>query len=267
MKSFALERWDGNRLTVNAEHAALFRHAGLHTFEDIWRFTEKSVAAKNLRADRVTLRFTLTDPAGNEQTFFIKRHRGVPWIDYVKPLLQLNWPSVGARPEWDALLEFHRVGLATMTPVAIGETANASFLITAAIEGCDKLSEVAPLDRPTFSRVRSEVALLARRMHRAGLHHQDFYLGHLMRPRNGADPIHIIDLGRVQRHKSWTAARWIIKDLAQLNYSARSVTRADRLRFLSEYLGRPLSAADRALVQRIARKTARIGRHSRKNGL
>jgi heptose I phosphotransferase len=266
--SFPLDRWDAGRLTVNGEFASLFRRAELTTFDAIWSHTAAGAVAKNLRADRVTLRFELTDADGQSRAFYIKRHQAVPWKDYIKPLLQFSWPSVGARPEWQALLAFHAEGLATMTPVALGETRRASFLITAALEDCHKLSEREADEPPEQRReVLTDVADLARRMHHAGLHHQDFYLGHLLRPDDDSGPIHLIDLGRVQTHRPWTARRWIVKDLAQLNYSAKTATATERLRFLRTYLGRPLSTADRSLVTRILRKTERIARHSRKNGL
>lgn len=267
MKSFVLDYWDAGHVTINCDFAALFRQAGLTDFASIWATTTGAEAAKNLRADRVTLRFTLLDAEGREHAFYIKRHQGAPWKEYVKPLLQMSWPSVGARPEWEALLAFHDVGLATMTPVALGETRSASFLITAAIDGCEKLSELrSSTDTQERREIAVEVADIARKMHQSRLHHQDFYLGHLLRPTDGG-PIHVIDLGRVQRHQPWTASRWIVKDLAQLNYSARKVSRTERLRFLERYLNRPLTPADRPFIQRILRKTARIARHSRKNRL
>jgi len=266
--SFRLETWDAGRLTINGDYAALFRHAQITAFEAIWQHTAQAAVAKNLRADRVTLRFELTDAEGQPRAFYIKRHQNVPWKDYLKPLLQLSWPSVGARPEWKALLAFHAVGLATMTPVALGQTSQASFLITAALEQCHKLSEY-EADQPPDQRreVVTDVADIARRMHQSGLHHQDFYLGHLMRPDDDRGRIHVIDLGRVQTHRPWTARRWIVKDLAQLNYSAKTATPTERLRFLRTYLGRRLSATDRTLVASILRKTQRIARHSQKNGL
>jgi len=132
--------------------------------------------------------------------------------------------------------------------------------------------------RPDGSRIASlldDVAHIARRMHDAGLHHQDFYLTHLLLPdvpdrptggKEGGTGIHVIDLGRA-RYRRRLSRRWIVKDLAQLNYSARLLTHSDRRRFLELYLGRPLTLADRPFVRRIVRKSAAIARHSRKNRL
>jgi heptose I phosphotransferase len=122
----------------------------------------------------------------------------------------------------------------------------------------------------TMRQIIAGVADAARTMHQAGLHHQDFYLTHLMVPVNRTEktrvPIHVLDLGRVrwQRHLS---GRWIVKDLGQLNYSASRVSSTDRLRFLTAYLGRPVENNDRTLIRRVLGKSRAIARHSQKNGL
>ncbi|MBI5264808.1 MAG: hypothetical protein HY852_23680, partial [Bradyrhizobium sp.] len=58
--------------------------------------------------------------------------------------------------------------------------------------------------------------------------------------------------------------RWIIKDLAALNYSAtpEAITTGDRARFLKAYIGDPGSLREHLpLIGAIVRKTARISRH------
>jgi hypothetical protein len=62
------------------------------------------------------------------------------------------------------------------------------------------------------------------------------------------------------------STRWIIKDLAQLDFSA-DATLFEQVRFLRDYLGRPLKTDDRRLMARIQSKKASISRHSRKNRL
>ena len=159
-----------------------------------------------------------------------------------------------------------------MTPVAFGESGSDSFLITESIENCDKLSDLladskkSPTPPLALRQISVRVANLARTMHSAGLHHQDFYLGHLMQSQKNPEAIYIIDLGRVHK-QTHLSQRWIIKDLAQLNFSASTVPLFQRLRFLREYLGRPLTDKDRHLMARIQLKTNAIARHSRKNRL
>jgi heptose I phosphotransferase len=263
VKSFAFDRWDHGRLVVNHDYAALFQSAKWTTFETVWQATSAAAVAKDAGTERVTCRFELSGPDG-PQAFYIKRHVAASLYETIKPLLHGRLPCLGAKIEWDALLAFHDAGLATMLPVALGHGGSESFLITAELTGCTKLSEC-PTEEQTDWMI--PVAEVARRMHEAGLHHQDFYLGHLLRPDDHVGPIHIIDLGRVQKHGPWFARRWIVKDLAQLNYSAKKASATDRLRFWQAYQGRPLSDGDKPLIRQILNKTKRIARHSHKNGL
>jgi heptose I phosphotransferase len=268
---FDLETWDSGGIVVNKAFADLFRRHDWSTFATIWSQTADAAVAKKLRADRITLRFTLNDE-GIERPFYIKRHARSSWKEYVKPLLRLTWPILGARNEWNAILDFHEAGLPTMTPVAFGESGSNSFLITEALENCTKLSDLGIGRNSTVSSSEEErselireVARIAHTMHRHGLHHQDFYLGHLLLSSSSPGRIYVIDLGRVRKQKP-LSRRWIIKDLAQLNFSA-ALTPQERLQFLHAYLGRRLTAADRLFVARIDAKTETIARHSRKNRL
>ena len=262
---FHLEKHDSGKMVVNRAFSDLLRRQGRLSFDSIWTQTADADIAKNVRTDRVTLRFTLDDNGVN-RNFYIKRHTRSSWKEYLKPMLRLTWPILGARNEWNAILEFHRVGLPTMTPVALGESGSDSFLITEALEDCTKLSQ---LDLPSGDRSRDrlirQIAFLAKTMHNAGLHHQDFYLGHLMQSQKDPSRIYIIDLGRVCKKKR-LSQRWIIKDLAQLDFSATASPR-EQLRFLRDYLGRPLTNHDQAFMARIQSKKGAIARHSRKNRL
>ena len=80
--------------------------------------------------------------------------------------------------------------------------------------------------------------------------------------------LHVIDLQRVRRGRGGRLGRrWIVKDLASLDYSAPAgiVTRTDKVRFLRRYLGvGRLDAAARGLIADVAAKTARIARQDAK---
>ena len=274
MRSFALECWDEGRLTVNREFTEILRANKLTTFDSLMHFSGGRVA-QNLLRERTTVQIELDGPDGVRRAFFLKRHLPPPWKEYVKPLLRFVRPILGARNEWNAIIQFHHVGIETMIPVALGARGRYSFLLTESIVGCHKLSQWMengrrPDDASAVrltSSIVDRVANVARTMHAAGLHHQDFYLTHLMVPDD--DPcrtLYVIDLGRACRRKR-LGRRWIVKDLAQLNYSARSLSPKDRLRFLEGYLGRTLRDSDRPFVRSIERKTIAIARHSRKNHL
>ena len=248
MKSFAFDICDGGRLTINRDFSPLLARNGLTTFNALMEYSAGQFA-KNVLRERTTTRLELTSPSGEAKVLFLKRHTRPPLVEFIKPWLRLQRPILGARNEWEAILRFHEVGIATMVPVALGESRGRSCLLTAAIEGCRKLSEWVTEQggshrngqRQTWHQAITGVAEVARTMHAAGLHHQDFYLTHLMLPlgEQAGQPreIHVLDLGRVRCHRR-LSSRWIVKDLAQLDYSASHATRSDRLRFLTTYFGR-----------------------------
>jgi heptose I phosphotransferase len=279
VRSFAFDGWDRGRLTVNRDFAPLLTRHGLTTFDAIATFTGGQVA-KNVLRERTTTRLDLADARGATCTLFLKRHERPRVTELVKPLFRLTRPIIGARNEWEAILRFHQIGIATMIPVALGESAGRSFLITEGIADCQKLTAWMDANKhalhngqlEVLRRLTAGVADAARTMHAAGMHHQDFYLTHLMVAENlaakngSAIAVHMLDLGRAQ-FRPRLAQRWIVKDLGQLNYSAAGVPASERLRFLSRYLGRKPTRDDRALIGRILRKSQSIARHSRKNGL
>ena len=100
--------------------------------------------------------------------------------------------------------------------------------------------------------------------HQTGFVHRDLYLSHIfVDTGDGRPTFRLIDLARVFRPR-WFRRRWIVKELASLNFSTppNSATATDRLRFLRVYLGRDrLEAADRRLIRRVVGKTGRIARH------
>jgi heptose I phosphotransferase len=274
VKSFAFDVWDGGRLTVNREFAPLLAKHALTTFEAIADYSGGQVAKHVLR-ERNTTRLDLPDAAGATRTLYLKRHQRPRVTELIKPLFRLTRPIVGARNEWEAILRFHEIGIATMVPVALGEAHGRSFLITQGIEDCQKLTAWVEAHRhslrngelKSLRKIAAGVADVTRTMHHAGMHHQDFYLTHLMVPESGAPaPIHVLDLGRA-RFQPRLARRWVVKDLAQLDYSAAGVPSSERLRFLARYLGRKTTRGDRTLVTQIVRKSRAIARHSKKNGL
>ena len=275
MTDWQLEFWDQGRVTVVGEACNLLKSNGLETFDAIMQFGGGDVA-KQLLKERMTTRLQLETPSGESETLFLKRHSPPPIKEYIKPWLRLTKPILGARNEWLAILKFHEVGLDTMQPVAWGQKGAFSFLLTRGIDGCQSLAEYveglfSQIDASAQARERSRyaglVGRLAKTMHEAGLHHQDFYLYHLLVPnKQPSDSVYIIDLGRA-RHVDGLRrdSRWVVKDLGQLMFAASVASRTDRLRFLREYLGRRIQEADRPWLRRIERKADSILRHSTKN--
>lgn len=269
-----IEAWDHGRMLVNPAFSEVLRANGLTTAAAIldWNAGE---TVRHIGA-RKTTRIALEGPDGPE-SFYLKRHGPPRWKDRIVPLLRFSPPILGAKNEWDAIQSFVAAGIPTMTPVAFGSLGSHSFLITQALRArCNLLEWAEQNGLGDASRADSadvtltvrelvpRVAGIARRMHDAGLHHQDFYLNHMLLC--DAEDIRVIDLGRVRKHRR-LSQRWIIKDLAQLDFSARSLSCRDRVRFLRLYLGRRLNRQDRSMIRQIVFKSSRIAAHTAKHGL
>ncbi len=126
---------------------------------------------------------------------------------------------------------------------------------------------------PLRHAVNRHLARYVSALHQSGTCHRDLYLCHVfveLDP-NGSHPpqFTLIDLGRTHQPRA-RRTRWIIKDLSQLDCSARQIgaTRADRLRFLAAYLSLPTKRPRlRWYARRVVRKSDRILRRiARKNG-
>ena len=278
---FEFDEFDGGRLIVNRQFRELFVAHGLTTFAALYAWRDGEVVRKVKSRSTARVELTSAKLPGQTLTFYIKKHGRPKLKEYLKPLLNFGRPILGARNEWEAILEFHAAGIPTMIPIAFGESGDQSLVMTEGL-GTDytlldwassRWADAAQVGLTNEQRegcqreLISRVAQIASRMHARGAHHQDFYLNHMLwcGDRSRYD-LRIIDLGRVRFHKK-LSRRWIIKDLAQLDYSASGLSCADRLRFLRLYLGRPFTKADRRLVRAILCKSRRIATHTAKHHL
>jgi heptose I phosphotransferase len=276
---FQFESFDSGRLVVNREFRPLLEASGLTTFAALFDLDGGEVV--RTVGHRTTARIVL--PAGKDtEVFYLKRHQPPRLVERLKPILHFSRPILGARTEWEAILRYHAAGVPTMTPVAFGEFQARSLVMTrdlkinrTLLDWADDIADKrrdarrdAAHDGLAEKRaIIAHVAKIARHMHDSGLHHQDFYLNHLLCRGGRADlDIRVIDLGRA-RHRSRLSRRWIIKDLAQLDFSARKLSCSDRLRFLRLYLGRPFRPADRWLIRHVMLKSWAIAGHTARHNL
>ena len=211
--------------------------------------------------------------------YFVKLHFGVGWREILKNLFTLRLPVLGAENEYRAIRRCEQLGVKTMTIAGYGRRGwnparQQSFLIT------DELVDVVSLEdvcrdwpaippKPQGKRILiREVAAIARKLHKNGVNHRDFYLCHFLACRasllSDAPELHLIDLHRVQlRHR--VPRRWQVKDLGGLLFSTFDIglTRRDWLRFLCVYRGQPLRTiltADRDLLHDILNRAVQIYR-------
>jgi heptose I phosphotransferase len=252
-------------------------------FELLWREDDPFTAVESLRGtvyrevkSRRTLRFALAD-----RYYFAKIHRGIGWREIFKDLAQLRAPVLGARNEWQAISHLGGLRVNTMTAVAYGErgwnpATRQSFIITEELADhtdleayCADWSNSPPGFRHKQSLLHA-VATIARRLHRGGVCHRDFYLCHFLRPNSeGETPaISVIDLHRALI-KPQLGTRWKVKDLSGLYFSAMDIglTRRDLLRFISLYSERPWREAlssERGFWQKVVARAEKMYRkHNR----
>jgi heptose I phosphotransferase len=224
---------------------------------------------------RSTGLYYLDGPQGPEPIYLKKYHR-LPWpMRWLAALRQFPGPH-----ELHLLHTAAALGIQVPQPVFAGADRRhvcRSFLAVRELSGFEPLHEYIPRrfsqlakpgDAAHKQALSRRIADIARRLHAARWYHRDFYLCHLFIRVTGSQPdafeLAMIDFGRLLHSRR---ARWRIKDLAELLFSADvpGITRTDRLRFLKHYLGQPrLDAAGRRLARRLEHKAAGYRRHNAK---
>ena len=175
--------------------------------------------------------------------------------------------------EWAWMHRLQNDGIACAQPVALGEEVRRgremrSAVVTLAAPGmslerwCERWTRA---DRAEFRSLLLPLANLIARLHGCGYIHRDLYLSHAFYDPCAAREscLRLIDLQRVLR-PNLGIRRWMVKDLAALNYSTpmRLVSTTDRVRWLKAYLGiTKLEAGARQLLYRVLGKTQSIVRH------
>lgn len=215
--------------------------------------------------------------------YYAKIHTGIGWGEIFKNLFSFRLPVLGAGNEWRALRRLTALGVDTMRPVAFGEQGwnparQHSFIITEELAPTVSLEDFCrdwPAHPPPAALKHAlirRVAEMARRMHRGGVNHRDFYLCHFLLhlPVNAHQPkLSLIDLHRAQVRKQ-VPRRWRDKDLAALYFSALDIglTQRDFLRFLRIYFQQPLRAilaCEAELIARLDSESVRLmARYRRK---
>lgn len=237
-------------------------------------------------ARRERWRWSRADQTGESTTIYIKRYR---WPDARTQWDRLWRQSFHHSRAWWEFAQAQRLAeshLPTPQAVAVAEDMcgplerrSAVLLAAAPGDAFDRVWTEAERrgDPITRGLARHDLAVRLGRFvaafHQSGLCHRDLYLCHIfvdLDPEARRPPTFtLIDLARTMRPRL-RRMRWIIKDLAELDSSARQIgaTRADRLRFLYAYLGlAPRAPRVRWYVRRICRKSDRILRRiARKSG-
>lgn len=266
------------QLWIHPDHVQMLRHAGLTTFDAIMN-DHGGHCLRKLPA-RENWRLELAKRDGTHVTAYLKKHRHRDVFSRLR-LRRRRRPASPARHEAEMLVELDRDGIPAMELIAFGEKRtpsghHESFLLTKELAGFTQLdhfirqrfaprSKQSPSHRDRDLRTLvGEVADAAAHFHACGYNHRDLYCCHffIRESVRGEFAVHLIDLQRVQ-HRRRFRHRWIVKDLAQLAYSAPAerIGATHRLAFIKRYLGiRKLRPADKRLIRQVLAKQDRMER-------
>ena len=253
-------------LQIHPDYRTLLERGGLATFDALFAAGEaERVDGHHLRS---VSRLHIPDADGAEVVVYLKRRWRPNARRSWRDLLRLTWPMPAAEREWTNAMRLVRAAIPVAARVAWGRSDDggrprtlvvfrevAGPSLAAWLHGARQIPPAPRLRRA----VAKAVGRAVRALHDAGFSFPDLYGKHLYlenlesgRPRGV-----LIDVQRLRRA---TAARKA-KDLAALLVSTGGLgaSRSDRLRVLASYRGqRPLDAAGRALIGRIARAAARM---------
>lgn len=220
----------------------------------------------------VTGRRTVQVQFGGE-SYFVKQHFGVGWKEIFKSFLSFKAPILGALTEVRAIQKLVDIGINTTPLVGYGvrgcnPATQQSFIITKDLGDIVSLEDLCaswasnPLDARFKKRLIIAVAELARKLHKNGLNHRDFYLCHLCLDapalQQGQIKLYLIDLHRMQVHAQ-PAMKAVMKDIAGLYFSSMDVelTARDYLRFKRHYAA-GFASVDSSFWQSVAARADKL---------
>ncbi|MHC5109638.1 MAG: lipopolysaccharide kinase InaA family protein [Planctomycetota bacterium] len=263
-----------NSYWVNPDYEAMVRAGGFDTLDALFDVVDaESLTKPGLDSWRERLRIRLTF-ADRPVVLYLKRFTDPPPRALRDVRRSRDRAHSMAGLEWFWMNRLAELGVPTITPLAWGESLDQgrerrSAILTLAVAGesletwCS--SGRGGLDLASYKAVLSHTAGIVARLHGAGIFHRDLYLSHLFfdATRPIGEAVHLIDLQRMIAPSSGRR-RWMIKDLAALNYSTpfTIASNAARIRWLKQYLGiSKLHADARRLVYRVVGRSAGMARH------
>ena len=255
--------------------------AGLTGFDAVMA----SLAGECLRTleDRENWHLELTGASQQPYGVYLKKHHVRTWRSRLRAKLGTGPGETAGRVEAENVGSLTADGIGVMNLLAYGQKLHAdglieSFVLTEELTGHVELQEFLRRRFPApglhyssagdheLDRLIRRVALTVRRFHAAGYNHRDLYCCHffIREPVRGKFEIRLIDLQRVQRRR-WFRRRWLVKDLAQLAWSApcERIKCTHKMAFIRHYLGvRKLRPADKRLIREVLAKQQVMQRRS-----
>ncbi len=224
---------------------------GKNLWKEIFALTGKVFREKD---GRTTLRFLY-----DNESYFIKLHRGIGWKKIIKSFLQFRKPPpLSAENEWNAIKKLEKLNIKTMQLIGYGirgrnPAKKESFLITKELINTESLETICKKwnkNPPSYSfkkKLILKVAGIARTIHEAGLNHRDFYICHFLLDLKSDEKypiLYLIDLHRVDFREK-LPLRWRVKDIAGIYFSVMDInlTKRDIYRFIRAYIGLDLKTS------------------------
>ncbi len=271
---------DGSGL-IHKDYQELLCSNQLDSCEGVFAFTEGDRLDKPGLGKRERLRLELSDAAGKATVIYLKRFRREGAFNVLGRWLIRRSRASAAVFDFAATMQLAEKGIAVARPIAFGQEQGLlgeirSFVMIEELPRADALERLLPQGKTAqqqYQMLRDkqllirEIAQLVRRQHQANLFHRDLYLAHIFLSKDEADNerLNLIDLQRIFQ-PIFRRRRWQVKDLAQLNYSARQFfSRTDGIRFLRKYFQcSRLTDMQKKLARSVLNKTSRIARHDKK---
>jgi len=270
---------DRGRLWVDREFRPHLQRAGLADFEAMMATTRGQQI--RVLADRENWRIELGHETGTGGAF-LKKHHTRDMVSWLRARLGYGPSQTPGRTEARNVARLQQGGISAMRLIAFGEKLHSdgrleSFVLTEELSGYTQLDHFlrrrfaaretrAPSRQNVdLKRLLIQVADVASRFHGLGYNHRDFYCCHffIREPRPGRFQVNLIDLQRVE-HRRRRRRRWIVKDLAQLSYSAPRdrIGCTQKMAFIKRYLGvKKLRPQDKRLIRAVLAKQRIMERH------
>ncbi len=279
-----LEILQAGTMWIDRHYRPQLEAAGLANFEALM----DTSAGRLLRAlpDRENWRLDLAHPGAAHRGAYLKKHHVRTTSTRLRGRFGAGPGDTPGRVEARNVARLARGGIAAMRLIAFGEKLHRdglleSFVLTEELVGYQQLDhflrqrfracgQAGPSPRDgDLRRLIGEVASVAAKFHQMGYNHRDLYCCHFFIKENAPGEFHVnlIDLQRVQ-HRRRFRQRWLVKDLAQLAYSAPRdrIRCADKMAFAKQYFGvSKLGPREKRWIRRILAKQQqmeqRLGPH------
>jgi len=245
-----------------SETEDLFSSAGLNNFEALWNANITLVDEPNRAGDgwsEVGV-LVLTDTAGQEQRFYLKRQYNYNCRRQENPLRSI---PEGIR-EWLNIQALDRASIATMDVACCARDSvrgtDRALFATRALEDYQDLTQWWSANRSAEQKTMALQAIgrLIARLHNAGYKHGCLYPKHVYIADANPDDIRLIDLEKCKRIFS---KRGSLRDLDTLLRRYADFTNEDQQQLLSAYIAESaanwsLPALQKAVAGRMAAKAS-----------